>query len=236
MNEMKLAKLVDAIVKRRIKEIVKSNKEIKIIIREEVKSQLIKILLENKIDITKKSTKRTTQISELLNSKRSIRYPKIKKSQAKRMQVEERRLTKDPVLNKILNATPYVKDSGGGFTGNALMDSMGGTNNESLQYAQSVASGLGSNVSVDINKSDVAEINTVPNNAELVSSKQTPQLKEYRGDDGFYYVDDRMLFENEGGAQAGNIQAPANLERAMSKNYKELLSKMDEKAQKYRNK
>jgi len=238
MDDVKLAKLIDKIVKQRITEILASNKEIKRIIKEEVKSQLIGILLENKIDVNQKTAvRKTSQISQLLNNKQEIKYPKIEKRERQPV-VERREYVRDPVLNQILNNTPYVPDSGGGgFTGNALMDSMG-INNESMMYAQNIASGLGKNVKIDINPDAVSNLrNTVPNNAQFITDKKTPHLKEYVGDDGFKYVDDRMLFENEGAHSPvmQNPMATVNLEKALNRNYKQLLGKMDEKAQKFRN-
>jgi len=237
MDDVKLAKLIDKIVKQRLTEILANNKEIKRLIKEEVKSQLISVLLENKINVNQQGkTKRTSQISELLNNKKEVRYPKIEKREH-REPIVERQLVRDPVLNQILNATPYVPDSGGGFTGNALMDSMG-INNESMLYAQNIASGLGKNVKIDINPDAVSNMrNNIPTNAQFITDKKT-NLKEYVGDDGFKYVDDRMLFENEGAHNPvmQNPMATVNLERALNKNYKQLLSKMDEKAQRFRNK
>jgi hypothetical protein len=237
MDDVKLAKLVDVIVKQRLQEILKNNKSIQRLIREEVKSQLIGILLENKIDLSSAKVKKTSQISELLNDNRVQRkYPKIERKE--QPQVVERSFVKDPVLNQILNATPYVADSGGGFTGNALMDSMG--MGESMMYAQSVASGLGKNVKIDIDQNAVNNVsrNIIPNNAQFITDSKTPHLKEYVGDDGFKYVDDRMLFENDHSpAQVvHNTMGSVNLERALNKNYKQLLGKMDEKAQRIRNK
>lgn len=238
MDDVKLAKLIDKIVKQRITEILANNKEIKRIIKEEVKSQLISVLLESKIDINQQGKpKKTSQISELLN-KREVKYPKIERREYREQPVVERQLVRDPVLNQILNATPYVPDSGGGgFTGNALMDSMG-MDSENMMYAQNIASGLGKNVKIDVNPDAVSNLrNTIPNNAQFITDKKTPHLKEYVGDDGFKYVDDRMLFENEGARNPvmQNPMATVNLEKALNRNYKQLLGKMDEKAQKFRN-
>jgi len=256
MDDVKLVKLVDAIVKQRlqaetkklVKRIVQEElKAIKKTIKEEVKSQLIGILLENKIDL-KTGKRKTSQISELLSDQKAVkRYPKIKQRERiegdqerqERQVVEERYLTRDPVLNHILNSTPYIPDSGGGgFTGNALMDSMG-MDSENMQYAQNMAGSLGKNVKVDINPDAVNGVrNNIPNNAQFITDKKTPHLKEYMGDDGFKYVDDRMLFENDRSQPATNMMMSnsVNLERALNRNYKQLLGKMDEKAQKFRGK
>jgi len=232
MDDVKLAKLIDKIVKQRVTEILKSNQEIKKIIKEEVKSQLIGILLENKIDVSKGKPKRTSNISQLLNNNQQVEYPKIEK----RQRIVERRnvsYSHDPVLNQILNETPFVNDSVG-FTGNALVDSMG-ISNENLMYAQNVAAGMGKNVKIDINPNAMINENVIPSNAQFTSAKQTPHLKEYVGDDGLKYVDDRTLFQNESNIPVmTNPMATVNLERALNRNYKQMLSKMDEKAKKFR--
>ena len=67
--------------------------------------------------------------------------------------------------------------------------------------------------------------NEIPNNAHFVSDKKTPHIKEYQGDDGLLYVDDRNLFNDSvPGSSAGMTQnTNKNLGNIFNKNYSENL-------------
>ena len=244
MNQKQLIKIIDTIVKKRLKEALNSD-EVKKVITEEAKNQLIKILLENKVEVNKNEnkviSKNSHKLTEILNANKKTSYPKIKNN-VEEVQKDKiinktnnRAYTRDPILNKILNETPYVPENNYGFTGNALMDMGGSSLNESVNYATSLASSLGAKI--DINPNAKAE-NIIPQNTQLFSNKKTPQIKEYKDSDGLLYVDERSLFTEE---QIPVMRNPIvknnedNLIKAFTKNYSTTLKKMDEKAQKFRN-
>lgn len=234
MDKKQLIAIINEVVKIRINKLLKSDKFIQNYIKEEVKNQLIKVLLENKIVTNQnKAVKKHSDLIDLIEeSDIEDNYPKIEKTRTSNQSKPKIRYSKDPVLNSLLNETPYVNDDYGGMTGNALMD-MGSFSNESVSFAQNYAQNLGKNVKIDINPDALENVkNTVPQNAKFVTSKKTPQLKEYKGDDGMMYVDDRELFAGDEmlSPQEVNIaRSQQALENAFNKDYRGILNNWDKK-------
>jgi len=228
----RLVKIVNIVVEKKITKLLKTD-TIKKIIKEEVKSQFIKILLENDIK-PKPHKKNVSGLMDLMEESDNNDYPKLKTNKPVAIKKPNVRYTRDPLLNKMLNETPYVPDSNTGFTGNALMDMGGGLPaNEPMNYATTIAKSVGKNVKIDIDSNKTTE-NIMPSNVQTFSSTKTPLLKEYKDPtDNMIYVDERGLFDDSEQItpqQVNIARGQEALVNAFSKDYRQLLQKTEEKS------
>jgi len=134
MDNKKLAKLIDRIVEMRLKKILKSQ-ALQQIIKEQVSKEVIKLLVEVNLSPNKQTTVRTAKkvgrtpnLLDVLGEKKNAGYPRL--PTITQTGQPERKFTKNPSLNKILNQT--AKDKVGmsrlNSSGNPLVD-MGGLGN-----------------------------------------------------------------------------------------------------------
>lgn len=120
MDNKKLAKLIDEIVKLRLKKILKSE-SFNNLIKERVSKEVVNLLLESNASPkqTSHSSKKTTpNLTSLLKEKEENKYPRLPKN--------GRRLSKDSNLNNILNQTANDRSGMARFNknnrGNDLID------------------------------------------------------------------------------------------------------------------
>lgn len=243
MDNKKLAKLIDDIVKLRIQNILKSD-NFKKLIKEEVYKEVIKILLEAKGDVktSKKqsSTSLRTMASILDEDTRHTEktYPKLPNRQQKVF-------SKNPIINNILNET--AGDIG----------SMASYNNQSslvdmVDDGQPVKIGannllLNNRISIDANNLNNEafilaqnELSKYGLNANNISQEIEPESNSYNTNFKDMY-DDKYIEYNE---DISNIDDSLVLEstndkmkhiaRALTRDYSQLLIAAEQKAKEKR--
>lgn len=240
MDNKKLAKLIDEIVKLRIQKILKSE-DFKALIKEEAHKEVIKILLEAKGETrTNKKTISTplrTAVSVLgEDTRKKERIYPILPNRA------QKTFSKNPTLNAILSATagnasamasynnqssladlvdggrPVKIGANSTLLNNRIPVDVGNLANEALIMAQSELSKYGMS-----SKSVTEEINMDSPNYTNTNFKDTfsDQYVEYNED--ISNIDDRMILE---GVDDGLVRV-AN---ALTRDYSQLLEKADQKA------
>ena len=244
MDDRKLAKLIDGIVKLRLEKILKSDK-FKALIKEEAQKEVIKILLEakNEIGTTKKSNstslKRTAaSVLGEDNRRKERTYPKLPNRGTKTF-------SKNPTLNAILNQTAGDPEAMASYNNQtSLADMVDGGQairvgenlipmnnrisvdpnslaNEALAMAQGELSryGMAKSIKTEINMDESAPASS--NFKDMFGDKYV----EYNED--ISQIDDGMILE-------GNNEGLAHVANALTRDYSQLLQKADQKAKEKR--
>ena len=242
MDDKKLAKLIDEIVKLRLEKILKSD-SFKNLIREQAQKQVIKILLEAKGNIVPQkssptSLKRTAAsvLGEDNNKKERI-YPTLPKKQTKTF-------SKNPMINAILSQTAdNISDMSSYDNQSALLEMVDartpvkiGANFSGINSRTSINPGNLANEAMSMAQAELAkhgfsaayveentDINSTPTNNNF-KDMFNEQYIEYNDD--ITGVDDSMLVEAN--------DAMAHVAKALTRDYTQLLKRTDEKAKEKR--
>jgi len=202
MEQKQIIKLIDTIVKKRINSIVKE------IVKEEVKNQLIGILLEH--NITNKGSKLVNAFNENTeNTNKPKSYFVTNNNVVKKPVIKK--YTSNPVLNKVLNNTKvssdfnYNTDLEGEVFTRATSKQFNISDNIKNNNEMSMTSMLDDEIPDGVNITEVVE-----NNVNLVNANDEPALVESVPKDlsGF----------------------PAHIQEALTRNYSEVLKKSIEKS------
>lgn len=240
MDNKKLAKLIDGIVKLRLEKILKSD-QFKSIIEEQVNKKVIKILLEANgginISAKKQQVKKSTTAAEILGEdtrKVQRTYPKLPNK-------SNRTFSKNPTLNTILKQTAgdtYAMASYNSQTSLADMVDSGQSiknviNNPMLSNRVSVDPGNLANEALAMAqgelskystaKSITTEINMDESNSTLTSFKDMFDDKYIEYNEDISNIDSSTLLE---GVDNG-LDHVAN---ALTRDYSTLLAKADKMA------
>ena len=243
MDNKKLAKLIDGIVKLRIEKILKSN-DFRALIKEEAQKEVIKILLEAKSEIRTKrkpsSTSLKTVASVLGEDTRRIErtYPTLPNRAPKVF-------SKNPALNAILNQTagdpnamasynnqssladmvdggqPVRIGANSSLLNNRISVDAGNLANEALAVAQSELSkyGMAKSITEEVNMDSPGSANT--NFKDMFDDKYV----EYNED--ISQVDDGMILE-------GANEGMEHVAKALTRDYSQLMIAADQKAKEKR--
>jgi len=242
MDNKKLAKLIDGIVKLRIEKILKSD-SLRAIIKEEAQKELIKILLEAKSEIRPKkrsSTSLKSAASVLGEDRRRTErtYPTLPNRAPKTY-------SKNPALNAILSQTAGDPSSMAQYNSQTSLADMvdggqsvsvganssilnsrvsvdaGNLANEALAMAQGELSkyGMAKSITEEVNMDSPGSANT--NFKDMFDDKYV----EYNED--ISQVDDGMVLE-------GGNDGMEHITRALTRDYSQLMVAADQKAKEKR--
>jgi len=222
MDNKKLAKLIDGIVKLRLEKILKSN-EFKSVIKEAAQKEVIKILLEAKGTSTVQKSKKT--MNNVLGEGKKKTYPKL----------PNKTYSKNPILNNLLQQT--------------VRDAVYSNESDTLGHVDGGPSIKVGNVNVPINMTPI-DTNTLANESMLLAQSElgkygmhgnvikedvdlesTPRNVNFRDSFAEEYVNDNSVDDI---SDVDFDQIQNKISNVLNKDYTKLLEKADEKAKQKR--